>query len=69
MSALDRVKQKASSKQIAMLVAIAHGKGLDQMSFLEWLEFDSGLEIEVARLDDIRMMDVSDIKSALESMG
>lgn len=68
MSASNLVNRKASDKQISMLVAVAHRKGLDRLAFLEWLEYDSGLEIQVSKLDDIHMMDVSSIKDALELM-
>lgn len=59
----------ASSKQVAMLLAIAAGKGIrGEEKLLEWIEYESGLSLQLKRLDDMRSVVVSDIKQRLEEI-
>jgi hypothetical protein len=67
----DKVKKdlpKATGKQVAMLHAKAAEKGLRGYAFLEWLEFDSGLDIMVLQPEHILQCDVDRIVKALEAL-
>lgn len=60
--------KKASSKQVAMLFAIARSSGLtNEMKILEYLEFDSGLGLELDSLDDLPATLVDQVKYRLEN--
>jgi hypothetical protein len=60
---------KASGKQIAMLQAIAIRKGiLGSLALLEWLEFESNLEIKLDRLENLDSDLVSMVKLKLETL-
>lgn len=43
----------ASPKQLAMVQAIRIRKGLTEQQFLEWLEFDSGLNVGTSHMDGL----------------
>lgn len=59
----------ASGKQIAMLLAIAARKGIrGEDKLLEWIEYESGLSLQLKCLDDMRSVVVSDIKQRLEEI-
>lgn len=60
---------KASSGQIGMLRAIAFRKGIKGVSpFLEWLEFDSCLDIKLTFLDELDAGLVGMVKQKLEKL-
>lgn len=60
---------KASGKQIAMLQAIAIRKGIrGPLALLEWLEFESHLDIALTRLDDLDGELVTMVKLKLETL-
>lgn len=59
----------ASGKQVAMLLAIAANKGIrGESKLLEWIEYESGLSLQLKSLDDMRSVVVSDIKQRLEEI-
>jgi hypothetical protein len=59
----------ASGKQIAMLLAIASSKGIHgEAKLLEWIEYESGLSLQLKALDDMRSVVVSHIKQRLEEI-
>ncbi len=61
--------QAASGKQIAMLQAIASRKGIyTEEKLLEWIEYESGLSLQLKKLDDMRSVVVSAIKQRLEEI-
>ncbi len=57
MSWQSKVKQtpkaKVTGPQVNLLLARAKDKGFNERAFLEWLEYDSGLQIQVARPEQI----------------
>lgn len=59
----------ASGKQVAMLLGIAASKGIrGEEKLLEWIEYESGLSLQLKHLDDMRSVVVSDIKKRLEEI-
>lgn len=59
----------ASGKQVAMLLAIAANKGIrGEDKLLEWIEYESGLSLQLKRLDDMCSVVVASIKQRLEEI-
>lgn len=59
----------ASGKQIDMLLAIAYRKGIQgEGKLLEWIEYESGLSLQLKDLSEMRSVVVSDIKQRLEEI-
>ncbi len=69
MSWRDSVKKtipKANGRQVNMLLAKARMHGMNEKQFMEWLEYDSGLDIQVLSLEDIPAPEVSRIDAKLD---
>lgn len=63
--------EKISGKQVALLYARILNKGgrvFPAKRFLEWLEFDSGLELRYDQLEDIEKKEFQEILEAIESL-
>jgi hypothetical protein len=62
--------QKVTGKQAAMLRARAHEAGLhNDKAFLEWLEYESKLDINAEAVEEIEAIFVTDILAALGKRG
>lgn len=62
------LQRAITSHQVDMLMAIAgqRGVGTTELAFLEWLEYESGLGIQVKRIELLRMDDMNAIKGRLD---
>lgn len=61
--------RKASSAQVGMLLAIAGRKGIKgKVAFLDWLEYDSNLDIRISDPYDLDAGLVSLVKMKLETL-
>lgn len=62
--------RKATGRQVAMLIAIAMSKGIRGSSgrLLEWLEYESGLGLQLANIDDLPQSMVDQVKKKLEAL-
>lgn len=62
-------EEKATSAQIAMIFAIARKKGIiGKVALLDWLEFDSNLDIKLDQPDDLPYALVTAVKHRLERL-
>ena len=59
---------KASGKQVAMLCAIAKRAGLSQGKLLEWLEYESGLHLQLTNIEELGATFVTQVKERLEKL-
>lgn len=59
----------ATANQVAMVWAIAKSRGIANYTALfEWLEYESGLKIQIKRLEELRSRHISRLREKLEKM-